>query len=184
MKLDDKFIEELNSWLKRDYGVFMGELANWRIVWPDDELEKRKVTHNVYGIELLYPEVVERPKYRQYIQQKYILERCFGLPTGIETDMVGNYSYEPLYTFQDGDGNFLPPRYDVCTIIITSVMVRAAQAMGVEYKDPRASKDFQEMEIARMDDLKKYFFANETSIGDSLAAKEGVGFTTSNLKVN
>ena len=177
MKISDKDLAEMNEWLARDYGYFNGNLANWRIVWSDDEIEKRKVTHNVYGIELLFPEVVERPKYKQWIQQKYILERCFALPKGIETDMVGSYSYEPLYTFMDKDNNYLPPRYDVAKIIITSVMVRAAQAVGAIYKDPRAEKDFKEMEIARMDELKQYLWGNESSITDSLAAGEGVGYT-------
>lgn len=177
MKLPDSEISKLNNYLERDYGYFEGLHANWQIVWSDDAIEKRLVTHNVFGIELLRPEVQERYKYKQYIHQKYVLERICPVPQGIETDMIGKFSYEPLFVFMDKDENFLPPRYDVCKIVIVNVMLQSARKMGVEYKDPRTEKDFKEMEIARLDELKDYLFSNETSITDNLAAGSAVGFT-------
>jgi hypothetical protein len=177
MKLDDKEIDRLNNYLARDYGYFNGELPNWRIVWSDDQVEKRLSKFTDFGVELVDPVVMEKPKYRQYIHQKYILERLIPIPPRLDNDLVGKFSYEPIFVFADKDDNFLPPRYDVCKIVIYGVYHKAAASVGVQYRDPRAEEDFREMELARMESLKEYLWGNETPVTDALAADSAVGYT-------
>lgn len=175
-------IETLNYRLKRDFGYFQGTLMPlYRIVWSHDEMEKRRVTHSSEGFELLSPVVVEVPKYRQWADNYYILERCLELPENIPTDLVEKFSYEPIWTFRDNKGNPLPPIWSAIRIVIDTLHKHAAGIVGIngpKYKDPlveEADKKIgMEVRRARIDKLKEELFGEESPITDALTYKQGV----------
>src|SRR5689334_9373374 len=84
MELVEK-IEVLNSRLVDHFGIdtVTGD-AIWRIVFSEDQFEKRLGTYDDItkgGIYLrTVTEVREVPKYRQWIHKKYILERLVLVP--------------------------------------------------------------------------------------------------------
>jgi hypothetical protein len=176
-------VKILNERLSRDYGYFDGTMPQWRIVWSEDQLEKRRITHTKEGFELLNVLVQEVPKYRQWIHNKYILERALPIPALVETDLVNKFSYEPVWTFEDKDGEPLPPRWDVITIVIESIYRAAAASIGAKYKNP--DEDEKDPDVAieakkkRLDLLQEELFGNETETGDALAHKQGIIVPTS-----
>lgn len=173
-------IESINEKLLREYGVELqvGNLPRFRVVFSDDQYEKRWTNYSAEGFELQQPEVRELPKYRQYIHSKYVLERL--LPVMGETDLVEKVSYEPAWVFQDKDGNYLPPFFEGCRLVIESLF-SAIDKKGAfaKYKDKNVSPEERRAEIEKVE---KELFGNETPIGDALRDGSGVGFTTSTIK--
>jgi hypothetical protein len=176
MKLLQIDIDRLNNYLARDYGYFEGVHPNFRIVWSHDEFEKRKSNYSDEGIELLFPVIKEVPKYRQWCDERYVLERVIPIPAELETDQINKFSYEPIWVFQDGQNNFLPPNYDVCKIIIYSLYHQMHASVGARYSDPRMDKDWAAMNEEAFKQRYKEMFGNETALTDALSVGEAVGY--------
>lgn len=175
MKIADADLEVMNRKLHEWFGETENK-AHFRIVWADDQLEKRLTTHTKDGFELIRPEILEVPKYRQWIRHKYLIEKLTVVPRWAQTELIELLSYEPLFVFEDKHGNYLPPLLSVARIAIESTL----DAIGVEYtkyKDPRADghngEEYQEQERKNM---MEYLYANESDIGDALATRSGVGY--------
>jgi len=75
-------IESINEKLLEEYGTEFGNASKFRIVFSEDQYEKRWTDRTDDGFELIHPEVRLLPKYKQYIRDKYILERL--VPVGEE----------------------------------------------------------------------------------------------------
>lgn len=170
-------VQHMNNYLERDYGYFEATYPLFRIVWSEDQFEKRIVNHNIHGMELPYSTIEERPKYRQWIHNKHILERIVPVPP--IADLVDKISYEPVWVFEDKDKNALPPNYDVCKIVIASIYAASAKAVGAKYMDPRANPNFKEEDAERLKKMRDELFANETPVTDALAYGSGVSLTGS-----
>jgi len=169
-------ISYINQRLKTLYGRFeTTEYPLYRVVWSEDEFEKRLTHYTDEGYELLNPEVRELPKYRQWAPNRYILERLVVVPEFVETDLTGRFSYEPLWVFSDRFGNPLPPKWEAIVMIIDQVLKQAAKATGAKYKDPEADdKSGLDAKRERVEKLTEELFGNETNVGDALAYREGV----------
>lgn len=162
-------IEDINKKLLDDYGTEFGNAPKFRVVFSEDQFEKRWSSYTDEGFQLLEPEVREFPKYKQWIQGKYILERL--IPIVGETDLTTKINYEPAWVFQDKKGNYLPPFFDGCKLIIDSMFELIGVGGHAKYKDPNVTKE------ARLEQIKKVeeeLFGNETEVGDHLAYKTGV----------
>jgi len=171
-------IETINQRLERDYGKLDDLRPYWRVVWSEDQFEKRLTNYTSDGFQLLYPEVRLLPKYRQWIQNKYVLERLTAVPVANMVELPSSeLSYEPIWVFEDRHGNALPPRWDAIQLIIKSVH-DAQGYKGVRYKDPysdpKTALDVKDQEIK---DLEAALFGNETEVGDALSYREAVGYT-------
>ena len=167
-------VEEINSRLLSYFGRFPGtNLPRFRVVKAWDEIEKRWVTHNEFGVELIQPRVAEVPKYRQWKNETdYILELVVAVPEGAVTDLVSYINYEPLWTFVDNQGKSLPPRFDVCRILIENMENQMQLANTfVKYKEKNETPEEHE---ARIQDIADKLFGNESSVGTALAHKRGV----------
>jgi len=170
-------IESINYKLEKEFGKHIDGRPNFRVVWSEDQYEKRITNFTDEGLELLVPEVREFPKYKQWIREKYILERL--VPIVGETDLVTKISYEPAWTFQDKNGNYLPPFYDGCKYVIESIYASMGKAnTHVKYRDTNISKEEREANLLKVE---AELFGNETDVGDALNYGSGVGFTTSKL---
>lgn len=164
----------INNRLLSYFGKFETGEQNYRVVWSDDQFEKRILTHTREGFILPNPIVGEIPKYRQWIQERFILERL--LPVIGDTDLITKTTYEPVWTFEDKFGNALPPKWEAIEVIINSVHKAAARATGAKYKEPEALGNTQEAIDARVDKLEAELFGNESKISDALAHDSAVGF--------
>ena len=165
-------IESINEKLLREYGVEVNcsNQPKFRVVFSDDEYEKRWTDCTDEGFELLQPEVRLLPKYKQWVRGKYILERL--IPVIGETDLTTKVSYEPAWVFQDKNGNYLPPFFEGCKHIIES-MHSAIDKAGAftKYKDKNITPEEHLAHIKKVEDE---LFGNETPVGDALAYGSGV----------
>lgn len=92
--------EITNERLKKLYGTHtVTNKANFRLVFADDQIEKRKGTFKQYYGDVFIREVSgiqEVPKYPFFTGQ-WILERL--VPNVMKDEIDGDYSYEPVYAF-------------------------------------------------------------------------------------
>jgi hypothetical protein len=90
-----------NQRLKEMYGTNVNKnLPNFRLVFANDQVEKRKGTFREYWGEVFLREVTgikEVPKY-PFFQDCWILERL--VPNVLE-DVEGDFTYEPVYRFPE-----------------------------------------------------------------------------------
>jgi hypothetical protein len=176
-------IEVLNKRLADLFGLYPDGRAKWRIVFSEDEFEKRLGDFEDVTREGIYlrsiTEVRLVPKYRKWINPPcYILERLLEVPSSVETDLIEKTSYEPVWTFRDINNNPLPPIWRGIELVIHQVYENAARRLGVKYKDPRAEmrnpKIAIEAQRKEIDDKARELFGNETDVGDALAYKSGI----------
>ncbi len=172
-------IESINTKLINEFGRELNGKAKFRVVFSEDQYEKRITEFTNEGFKLLQPEVRLLPKYQQWVRAKYVLERF--IPVVGETDLLDNMSYEPVWVFQDKNGNYLPPFFDGCALIIEGLYERTKKTSFVKYKDESVSKEARLAEIERVE---RELFGNETDIGDHLAYGSGVIVPGNAGKVN
>lgn len=163
-------LERINYVLERDYPKLENRPV-YRVVWANDLIEKRWVTHNEDGFEYVNPRVEERKKYKNDSVDRYVLERLTIIPEGVPTDLVDRLSYEPIWTFQDRHGNYLPPRLDACKIVIDQIESNINSAGHRPIIKDDQSPEAKKAELDRMEYI---LFGEETPITDALAYGSGV----------
>lgn len=171
-------LQQINEYLGRDFGYFEGTHPHWRVVWSNDQFEKRWTKFTPEGFELINPEVREVPKYRQWIHNKYVLERLLVIPNFVETDLIDKWSYEPIYHFDFGfTTEFSDTFYAACKFIVDIVYSASAKSVGVKYKDPdigESAEETEEIRLKRLEGIEQELFGNETDISDAIAHKQAV----------
>lgn len=168
-------ISILNSQLVDLYGIdTVTGMPMWRISWSEDQFEKRRMDVSPAGIELLYPQVFEVPKY-SYIKDKYVLERLVVIPP-VNTDElpVAKLSYEPVWVYQSRDGGYLLPILQATKFVIDSVYAAIRQDGSMAKYKESADSLSEEGREERIKSLQEELFGNETNTGDALAYREGV----------
>lgn len=108
---------EINDRLRNYFGLHpSGNSAHFRVVFSDDEIEKRFGTRNLYADNaqqiFLREEtgIFETKKYPQF-EGSWILERYFP---NIHTDVYdGDHTYEPIYVFPSG----LPLKWEAIELV-------------------------------------------------------------------
>jgi len=168
----------INERLKEVYGKdVVNGLPIYRVVWSHDQMEKRLMSVTDSGIHLLEPEIREVPKYRHYINNKWVLENLVEVPPFQQKELGTPISYEPLFVFETNTGQFLPYKWEAIVFVINTVRAaRGQESMYAKYVDP----DNQDPELRADERVKKLqdeLFGNETEVGDALAHKQGVGYT-------
>lgn len=170
-------IEDINKWLLREYGREDDGRARFRVVFSEGITEKRWIQHTDEGFELLSPEVREVPKYNQF-KDVYILERL--VPVGPESDLTEKISYEPAWVFYGPNDEPLPPRFAACKFIADSMYAAMnGEKTPRNYQDPDATPEQRE---AKLQEVMKQLFGNETAVGDALAHGYGVTVPSSYQK--
>jgi hypothetical protein len=150
-------IEVINQFLKENYGIDTDDSEPiFRVVWSEDQFEKRETKYTDQGIELLYPEVREVPKYRSYISNAYVLERRVLVPDASLKELAGlKKSYEPLWVFIGKDGNPVPPTVSGCQFVISCVYAAIGKQGMAKYKDPDAELTPEQAYEKKQAELKK-----------------------------
>jgi len=137
MELREK-VETINRQLVEEFGVdTVSGQPMWRLVFSDDVLEKRLMTHTDSGIELLFPEMREVKKYHD-VRQRYVLERLIGLDPINANEHGGDpLYYNPIWVFKDLNGNYLPPFFEGCRFLAYGVYQKEGKVnIGKVYLDP------------------------------------------------
>lgn len=172
-------IESINKWLLDQYGKGEDGRARVRVVWSHDEMCKQYTEYSPEGFLLQYKVLLETPKYRQWADDRYILEILTEIPEGHWDEMAGlKVSYEPLWVFQTEAGDALPPKREA----IEAIMFSREYAMshithGAKYKSSEMDANTVEATEHRVDVLMKEMYGNETSTTDALAQNRAVGYT-------
>ena len=112
--------DEINRKLKDNYGVDLLGNQKFRVVWSEDQTEKRLVTSYREGefiVNLDKPKAVIVPKYN-YVSERFILEK---LEYNNNPELTEKFTYEPLFVFQDGNKNFLPLNWEAIRLIINAI---------------------------------------------------------------
>lgn len=185
-KLTPEEHERINSWLAERYGKFDNGWPYFRLIWSEDLFEIRKMTHTDEGFELVHPAIRRVPKYKGWIKDRYILEGLKAIPIYQETDLVEQVSYEPVWTFEDKHGEFLPPKQAALFYILETLKANTENPGSgqVKYRDPEATPE--EALQAKHDRVEKYvaeLFGNESPVGDALAVKDGVSYAGIDMPV-
>lgn len=149
----------------------------WRVVWSEDQLENRLGTYDDYTREGIYLRTVTEvrlvPKYRQWVQQKHVLERLTIIPDINAQDLpCDKLSYEPMYVFEDFKGNPLPPRVDVCKVLIDALYAAMGKKSMARYVDDY-SQYTPEARNKKINELVEYLW-DPSDRADALVAREGI----------
>lgn len=175
-------IETLNQRLIEHFGIDVSSgQAIFRIVWANDETEKRRVPTLDSGIELLYPEVREVKKY-PYLKDLYVLERLVIVPDMDREELAGmKMSYEPVWAYCDGDRNPLPPIWPPTKFVIDCLYAALGKKSLRKYVQDEKDTS-EEGRQQKITELQNELFGNETDTGDALAYREGVVVPTTYKK--
>lgn len=155
-------IDTLNERLADRFGKYLDGRPFYRLVWTTDQVEKRRGTFNeYYGSIYLRTEVnviKEVPKY--YIgRDRWALEKLMFSIHNPELVEAQNGSYEPIYIFQDKNGNYLHPIWPVLEYI-----VKAAEGMIGEKLQPSDYKEADAKALAQEIEYFEQEIENEASL--------------------
>lgn len=171
-------LETVNQYLEDSFGIDTDDAKPiFRVVFSDDQLEKRESKYTDSGIELLQPEVRQLPKY-PWIQGMYILERRVLVPDENLKELAGlKKSYEPLWVFQGADGFPVPPTIQGCKFIIDTLYAALGKQSMAKYKDNQPSiaspEEAYELNKASIDKLENELFGDESSLGQETINASG-----------
>jgi len=148
--------------------------ANFRIVWSDDQVEKRLVDSLDSGVRLLTPEVREMKKY-PYLLHCYVLERLVVVPVDQQGELpVSRLSYEPIWAYRDHNNNPLPPIWNATKLIIDTLHAAMGDHSALKKYIDSEKNTTPEGRHQRIAELQEELFGNETHTGDALRYREGI----------
>jgi hypothetical protein len=161
---DPKEIEYINKQLVDNYGVdTVTGRPMFRVVWADDQLEKRLVNTLDTGIELLFPEVREVKKY-PYMKGMYTLERLVLVPEVNERDLpTQKLSYEPIWAFCNQNRDAVAPTWPASKFIVDTVYAAMGKSSLFKYKDDEKNTT-EEGRQQRISELQDELFGDESGL--------------------
>jgi hypothetical protein len=147
-------VRYINNQLRAEFGLFFSR-PKFRIVWTEDQYEKRLAEYEDWNKDILIRKVFEVrlvPKYPYVTPPWYMLERAVEFQD--ESIKDPNF-YEPLYLFRHFNEKgeykeFLPPRFDMAKIACEMSMVKrpkrtyAMDKAEFEEKEAKGEKDIYE----------------------------------------
>jgi hypothetical protein len=175
-------ITVINRRLTDTYGKGDNVQSRFRVVWSHDQFEKQFTKYTDEGLELPYKILREVPKYRQWADNYYILESLTAVPEETNDALAAGekLSYEPLWVFRDNIGNALPPKWEICQMIIESVLEAMSRTPGqVKYKMDEADYKTTEALMEKENKMLEALYGNESDISNALGRGEGVGYGSS-----
>jgi len=180
-------IETINKRLLDHYGS-TNNLPNFRIIFSEDQFENRLTNYTDEGFQLIHPEVRRLPKYKQWIQEKYILERLMEVPAINQNELQNILSYEPIWVFEDKEGLPLRPAWIAAKMVVDQIHQNMEnKGIFTRYKDPDdglKTKDQLEKKDHELKQLEEALFGDENDITDALAYGNGVAGFHSKMKEN
>ena len=180
-------IERINQYLKDTFGIeTTSSNPIWRVMWSE-YYEKRLDEFSDFddngNLIRTVKEVRETRKYN-YIFDRYVLERLVLVPDYQQDELAGlKKSYEPIHTFEDRNGNYLPPRIDACKFVIDVIYaaqygkkVRTFSELSAKFGDKESSHEaFLEAKKKRIEDYENALYGDESSLGGATIGESGNG---------
>lgn len=184
-------VESINGLLVEHFGIDTeGGDPIWRVVFSEDQFEKRYGTfEDRTASGLFIREVTEVrlvPKYKQWIDQKYILERLVVVPEqNLEELLAAKKSYEPIWTFEDKDGGYLPPLFRACKFVIDTIYAAQYSNHNLhKYVDDESSQEASlELKAKRVDEIMESLWGEQSAFSDGIKSKETVMLGGSDFKI-
>jgi hypothetical protein len=183
-------IELINKQLKEHFGVdTITGTPIWRVVFSEDQFEKRLGTYNDFTPGGLFirtvTEVREVPKYRQWINEKYVLERLVVVPdVDSETLPTTKISYEPIWVFEDKHGHYLPPKFEAAKFIIDTIYAAQYGTKNLrKYVDEENTQEAAiELKSKRVDEIMNALWGEQSQFSDGVKSGETVMLSPINNK--
>jgi len=172
-------LARFNEKLMNDFGYFgASDKPRFRLVWSEDQIDKRLTHYTKDGFQLNSPIVVEVKKYAQWIHEKYLIEMLCEIPSGHEELTINKLSYENIWTFEDKYGHPLEPRYDFAKFMIENLLevMTTGKTIGAKYKV--TNEEERQQRIVEIDKLEEMLYGNESKITDALMKDSAVGYGT------
>ncbi len=136
----------------------------FRVVWSEDQFEKRLTDRTDSGLELPFPVMRELPKYKQWIKERYVLERLVVVPEMNLRELAGiKLSYEPLWVFKGRNEEYIPPTLWACKFVIDTLYAAIGKQSLAKYVD-EAEKYPEEVKRERIKKLEEELFGDESSL--------------------
>tara|TARA_Y100000310_G_scaffold26486_1_gene25270 strand:+ start:8564 stop:9118 length:555 start_codon:yes stop_codon:yes gene_type:complete len=117
-------IEVINKRLQEYFGRDLAGRPNFRLTWSEHETEVRignfedwTSSGNIFLRSFFGAREVR--KY-QYVQPRWVLERLFW--NVCNPELLAKFTYEPLWTFQDKDGDYLFPVWPAVELVVCTVL--------------------------------------------------------------
>jgi hypothetical protein len=126
--MDPTQVRNINKWLKNNYGKDLLSRPIFRLVWSEDEIEKRAGTFEDYYVPIYmgaFRGVREVKKYANPIyKERYILEKLiFGIDNKeIWGDTVRDGIYEPIWVFRGPGDTFQMPTYKTVAFVLRMLL--------------------------------------------------------------
>lgn len=157
-------IDSINSQLVDHFGIdtVTGDPI-FRVVWSEDQFEKRAINTTEEGLILFAPDIREVRKYN-HIKDRYVLERLVEVPEFQQKELAwAKISYEPLWTFEGKNEEYIPPKFEACKFIIDTVYAALGKKSLVKYVDEEAKNPI-EMKEKRIKQIEEELFGDESSL--------------------
>lgn len=168
-------VETINKFLSDKFGIDT-ETKNpiFRVVFSDEQIEKRETKYTDTGIELLHTEIRELPKY-PHIDGAYVLERYVLVPDINLKELAGlKKSYEPLYVFTNSKDQRVRPTILACEYIIDCLYAALGKTSLRKYIDPDSNSDeARELKKKRVDQLYEEMYGDESSLNGETHNESG-----------
>lgn len=159
-------IQEVNRLLKETYGIDTDStLPMWRVSWAADQYEMRVDDVTPGGVRLLFPELMNFPKY-SWIKDMWILENLVLVPIQQQNEIAGvKKSYECIWKFQDRFKKPVKPEWWACQFVIDLIQsVKSQNPINTrKYIDPESEEPIEEQK-KRIDKLVEELFGDESDL--------------------
>ena len=157
--MDRQEVKHTNKEIEYLFGRDQVGRPHFRVVWSNDQFETAYREREIYyGLIFLRTEwgVKTIPKYN-YLEDRWILERLFNNSPAI-TGIQSNFTYEPLFVFQDGKGNYLEPVFRAVYLIIQHALYGPPRKRITESD----MKSLEEKELAEDIEFINTYLENES----------------------
>jgi hypothetical protein len=161
-------IENINRQLLEHFGKHDTGEPIWRVVYAEEQLEKRLGTFHDFSGEIYLRTVTEVREVKKYPwdKGKYILERLVVVPAVNLIELLGTkLSYEPMWTFEDNKQKPLPPLFRACKLVVDTVY--AAQYSNhtlAKYKEDLTIENQFAKREERIQDIENELFGDESGL--------------------
>lgn len=158
-------IESINQQLIDLFGIDTATgQPMFRIVWSEDQYEKRLTDVSENGLILPTPMLKLLPKYKQWIQERFVLERLVIVPEQNVRELAGlKMSYEPLWVFRGKYDEYVPPTLWGSKFVIDTLYAAIGKSSLAKYIDEEANNPVEVRE-KRIDKLTEELFGDESNI--------------------